>query len=79
MLGTGFGPKGDRVLHICRMLISCKKSYFRFRKSANFPKIYGPKISNPQIAIFAEGPQILKEVSVRKFAICGTHLRTARP
>jgi hypothetical protein len=28
------------------------------RKSANFKKIYGPQIANPQIATFAEGQQI---------------------
>ncbi len=40
-------------------------------------KIYGPQLENPQSATIEEGPQILPIFLVRKFAYCGTYLRTA--
>jgi hypothetical protein len=73
--GKWVSDSGDRGLHICRMLISCKNSVSAKRKSANPPKMYGPKIANCHICGKSEN---LKEVSVRKMAdlqfaelICG--------
>jgi hypothetical protein len=36
--------------------------------SPQIAKIYGSQIANPQIATFAEGPQIFNKIEVRKFA-----------